>query len=77
MANQNPKVVPRGRFLTIGDPPLPDADVPREGTRLIRDYALIRWTNGATIVWARRVRRVGRGEGSSGLRFDVAEPGTE
>jgi hypothetical protein len=73
MVNQGAGVVPRGRFLTIGDPPIHDAEVPREGTRLERDYALTRWTNGATLAWARRVRHVGRGEGSSGLRFDVAE----
>jgi hypothetical protein len=73
MANREANVDPRGRFLVLGSPPIPDADVPREGTRLIRDYALARWTNGATYVWARRVRGVGRGEGSSGLRFDVAE----
>jgi hypothetical protein len=73
MANQPASVLPRGRFLLLRDPPLPDADVPREGTRLLRDYALTRWTNGATLLWARRLRRVGRGEGSSGLRFDLAD----
>ena len=37
------------------------------------DAALARWTDGGTLAWSRRLRRVGRGEGSSGLRFDVAE----
>ena len=73
MANRDASVQPRGRFLVLGSPSIPDADVPREGTRLLRDYALTRWTSGATFLWARRIRRVGRGEGSSGLRFDVAE----
>jgi hypothetical protein len=73
MANRDASNNPRGRFLRIGASSIPDAEVPREGTRLIRDYALTRWTNGATYVWARRIRSVGRGEGSSGLRFDVAE----
>jgi hypothetical protein len=73
MAYRDATIKPRGRFLALGSPSIPDADVPREGTRLIRDYALTRWTNGATFAWARRVRTVGRGEGSSGLRFDVAE----
>jgi hypothetical protein len=73
MANRDSSVAPRGRFLALGGPPLPDAEVPREGARLLRDEALTRWTNGATFAWSRRVRRVGRGEGSSGLRFDAAE----
>lgn len=65
---------PRGRMLTIGGSEIPDAEVPREGARLLRDYALARSASGATLAWARRTRRLGRGEGSSGLRFDVAEP---
>jgi hypothetical protein len=73
MAYRDASFQSRGRFLLLGSPSIPDADVPREGTRLLRDYALTRWTNGATFVWARRIRRIGRGEGSSGLRFDVAE----
>jgi hypothetical protein len=73
MVARDATVKPRGRFLVLGSPPIPDGDVPREGTRLIRDYTLTRWANGATYVWARRIRRVGRGEGSSGLRFDLAE----
>jgi hypothetical protein len=73
MAYRDASFQPRGRFLFLGSPSIPDADVPREGTRLLRDYALTRWTNGATFLWARCVTRIGRGEGSSGLRFDVAE----
>jgi hypothetical protein len=73
MANRDASVVPRGRFLVLGAPPLPDAEVPREGARLLRDHALTRWTDGSTFAWSRRLRRVGRGEGSSGLRFDATE----
>ena len=73
MANRDASVVPRGRFLDLAAPPIPDADVPREGTRLVRDYALTRSMSGATLAWARRVRHVGSGEGSSGLRFDATE----
>jgi len=68
-----PAAAPRGRFLSLGGPEIPDAEVPREGVRLLRDYALARSSSGAALGWARRVRRTGRGEGSSGLRFDVAE----
>lgn len=73
MANRDATVVPRGRLLDLGGPPLPDGEVPREGVRLLREDALTRWTDGSTFGWSRRIRRVGRGEGSSGLRFDVAE----
>jgi hypothetical protein len=73
MANRPATVTPRGRLLVLGSPPLPDAEVPREGARLLRDVAIARWADGGTVAWSRRLRRVGRGEGSSGLRFDVAE----
>jgi hypothetical protein len=72
MANQNASVKPRGRILDLNGPHIVDAEVPREGTRLLRDYAMARWSNGASFTWARRIRLVGRGEGSSGLRFDAA-----
>jgi hypothetical protein len=75
MANRANTVVPRGRLLDLGSPPLPDAEVPREGVSLLRQDVLTRWTDGATFAWSRRIRRVGRGEGTSGLRFDVAELG--
>jgi hypothetical protein len=72
MSNQPATVVPLGRMLDLGGPAIHDAEVPREGTRLLRDYAMTRWTNGAVFVWSRRRREIGRGEGSSGLRFDIA-----
>jgi hypothetical protein len=73
MAYRDVSEIPRGRFLDLGGPPVADAEVPREGTRLTGDYLLTRWTNGDPLLWARRVRRVGRGEGSSGIRFEAAE----
>ena len=57
----------------LGGPRIGDEEVPREGTRLLRDYAMTRWTNGQVFMWARRRRLVGSGEGSSGLRFDLTE----
>lgn len=75
MVNQDGSVKPHGKFLEVGGPVIPDAEVPREGTRLVRDYLLTRWSNGEPLLWPRRIRRTGRGEGSSGLRFDVVELG--
>jgi hypothetical protein len=49
-----------------------EEEVPREGARVIRAYQLARWFDGTTFLWLGRRKSVGAGEGSSGLRFDVA-----
>jgi hypothetical protein len=74
MTNQLVTVAPRGRLLDFGGPAIPDAEVTREGTRLLRQYAMTRWANGRVFAWSKIRREVGRGEGSSGLRFDLVEP---
>ena len=51
---------------------LREEEVPREGARVTRAYQLARWFDGTTFLWLGRRKSVGRGEGSSGLRFDVA-----
>ena len=68
---------PLGRLLA---PAAPDAkvvlreeEVPREGARVTRAYQLARWFDGTTFLWLGRRKAVGRGEGSSGLRFDVVD----
>jgi hypothetical protein len=71
MANQSESVQPLGTFLDMNGPSLPDSVVPREGRQLLRDYAFTRWSNGMSYVWSRKRSRIGRGEGSSGLKFDV------
>src|SRR2546421_7207171 len=45
---------------------------PREGARVKRSFQYTRWHTGKRYLWAGRQKRVGRGEGSSGLRFDVS-----
>lgn len=67
---------PRGTLLPGLGARIHEEELPREGVRLVRAFALARWTDGSTHVWARRQRGTGRGEGSSGLRFDAAEPET-
>ncbi len=52
---------------------LHDEEVPREGVRVTRHYQMARWTDGATFAWIAHRKQVGRGEGSSGLRFDSIE----
>jgi hypothetical protein len=47
-----------------------DHEIPREGIRVTRGYQLARWLDGSTHLWMGRRKRIGRGEGSSALRFD-------
>jgi hypothetical protein len=47
-----------------------EEEIRREGIRVTRGYQLARWHDGSTHLWIGRRKRVGSGEGSSGLRFD-------
>jgi hypothetical protein len=69
----DPDAVPLGTFVRTGLA-LADDRLPREGRRLVRDRVLVRWSDGDVVTWQRRRATVGRGEGSSGLRFDEAAP---
>ncbi len=61
----------KGRVLNA-DRPLAifEEEIPREGIRVTRTWQLARWHDGSTHLWIGRQKEVGRGEGSSGLRFD-------
>jgi hypothetical protein len=63
---------PLGQFLKA-DSTLNEREIPRAGVRLTRAYQYARWTDGSTHLWVGRRKRPSRGEGSSGLRFDVVE----
>jgi hypothetical protein len=52
---------------------LHDEEVPREGIRVTRHYQMARWIDGSTFAWLAHRKQVGKGEGSSGLRFDTIE----
>jgi hypothetical protein len=49
-------------------------EVPRGGARVTPAHQLARWIDGITHLRLGRRKTVGRGEGSSGLRFDTTEP---
>jgi hypothetical protein len=71
-----PIVRSQGRVLNPDGKPslnIYEEEVPREGARVTRSYQLARWLDGSTHLWMGRRKQVGRGEGSSGLRFDTAE----
>ena len=59
----------------LGDPrePLliPEEEVPREGAVVRRQFQAARDADGRLFVWLTNRASVGRGEGSSGLRFDT------
>jgi hypothetical protein len=66
-------IPPQGRLLEPGVPlDLYDEEVPRAGARLVRLWTLGRAADGRTHLWRARRKSPGRGEGSSGLRFDEA-----
>jgi hypothetical protein len=74
----NRPIPPLGRLLQ--PPPggalvLGEEEVPREGVRVTRGYRLARWVDGSTFLWLARRKGIGRGEGSSGLRFDSMDDG--
>ena len=69
----------RGRILTPDQGralELYEEEVPREGLRVTRNYQYTRWFDGSTHVWIGRRKQIGRGEGSSGLCFDVLGNGS-
>ena len=65
-----------GRILNP-DPGRPlelhEEEVPREGVRVTRNYQYVRWFDGSTHLWIGRRKQIGRGEGSSGLGFDLVD----
>ena len=75
-------LVPHGSVLvpvTLGEGErleMREEEVPREGIRVLRNWQHARWSDGSTHVWIGRRKLPGMGEGSAGLRFDTAEPGS-
>jgi hypothetical protein len=51
-----------------------EQEISTEGTLVSRAVCRSRWADGSTHLWIARRRRTGPGQGSSGLRFDVALP---
>ena len=71
-------ILPVGRILAPsslhgGPYRIREEEVPREGLRVTRVISRTRGTDGSTHLWMSRRKQIGRGEGSSGLRFDVAK----
>jgi hypothetical protein len=52
---------------------LHEEEVPRAGVQVEASFQRARWYDGAVVGWYGRRKTSGRGEGGSGLRFDVLE----
>jgi hypothetical protein len=65
----------RGPLLNVPGPGLVlfDEEVPREGARITRSAQHARWLGGSAVLWMGLRNGVGKGEGESGLRFDLAD----
>ncbi len=50
-----------------------EEEIPRTGLKLTSTFQRTRWNNGKTYSWYGRRKTLGRGEGSSGLAFDILE----
>ncbi|WP_406723872.1 hypothetical protein WJ438_03220 [Streptomyces sp. GD-15H] len=68
-------VPPLGRLLNPGGTlDVHQEEVPREGAIVIRAWQYTRGADGRPYLWVGRRKRTGRGESSSGLRFDELRP---
>ncbi|HVF15339.1 MAG TPA: hypothetical protein VNA21_00455, partial [Steroidobacteraceae bacterium] len=64
----------QGRILDFGRETLIyDEEIPREGIHVTRHYQCARWIDGSTWTWMSNHKAIGRGGGSSGLRFDSVD----
>jgi hypothetical protein len=64
-------VEPKGRVLRAATPlRVENEEISRGGATITSQFHLARWIDGRTVVWLGRKKEMGRGEGSSGLRFD-------
>lgn len=71
-------VQPEGQILNAADPlQVEEEEVPRSGVVVTRNYQLTRWLDGGVMVWSGRRKKVGSGEGSSGLRYDSVDVVTD
>ena len=69
-------VKPRGAILLPkpGKYFIHEEEISRAGAIVTRAYQRVRWLDGKTYRWLGRRKQNGRGEGSSGLKFDQIAP---
>ncbi len=65
---------PMGELLSSNDSLIiENEEVEKAGAHLTRAYQFTRWLSGQSYLWIARNKRIGRGEGWSGLRYDSVD----
>jgi len=73
-AGTTPQIRTEGRVLANPvDLRIRDHAIPREGLHVTRNYRYARWSDGSAHLWVGRNRLIGKGEASSGIRFDTVD----
>ncbi len=72
-------VKPRSVLLNTPLPPdnalhIYEEEVPRAGSKVLSTWQRVRWYDGRIVLWLGRRKQTGRGEGHSGLLFDLLKP---
>ena len=67
------RILPYGQILTEQAAPyfINEEEIPRAGVEVTRSFQRTRWFDGKVVTWLGRRKSTGRGEGSSGLKYDV------
>ncbi len=72
--SSNTLIQPRSSILAGAGPfYIHEEEVPRSGTIVTQSYQRTRWYNGKVVHWVGRKTGNGKGEGDSGLRWDLVE----
>jgi hypothetical protein len=50
-----------------------EEEIPRDGATVTRAFQYTRWSDDRAYLWLGRAKHTGRGEGSSGLRYDATD----
>ncbi len=67
-------IKPLGEILNSADDiNIPQEEIPAEGIEVTRNYMLSRCADGEVLLCRSRQKKTGRGEGTSGLKYDRAE----
>jgi hypothetical protein len=80
MLGEQGPIRPIGRILQPAGPQpyrIEEEEVPRTGVLVSRVLCRSRWIDGSTHIWIARRKGAGAGEGTSGLRYDLALPNTK
>jgi len=67
------RILPYGQILMEQATPyfINEEEIPRAGVEVTRSFQRTRWFDGKVVTWLGRRKSTGRGEGSSGLKYDV------